>query len=116
MKRQKVKPTAKIMVPDNSGGMVEVQDRRFESDWLIDFDIPREQSDDWFEHLQSQCEMRKWSCSGVTQMEAGENSGTITVHTGDPPSSLVIVWERRRNGPLRVRAKPVGTPGLSVAD
>jgi len=50
-------------------------------------------------------------------MEARENSGSITVSAGSPGQRQVaVVWERKRAGPLQVRARSVGTPEFTVSE
>ena len=108
----KAKPKAKIMVADGAGGMVQVQDRRFEAgDWPIRFDVPKEQADTWLRYFNAECERRGWSSSSIGQLEARENSGSITVNTGGAGKpQLAVVWERKRGGPIKVRARSAGVP------
>ena len=47
----------------------------------------------------------------VAQLDANENSGSITVGTGGPERpQLAVIWERKRGGPIKVRARSAGTP------
>jgi len=115
----KAKLKATIMAADGVGGMARVQDRRFESgDWPTRFEVPREQSDTWMRYFYAECARRGWSSTGFVQLEARENSGSITVNTGGSGGpQLAVVWEKRRDGPIKVRARSVGTQEfvLSVA-
>src|SRR5262245_3862267 len=111
----KAKPKAIVMVPDGAGGMVQVQDRRFvAAGWPISFDVPAEQADDWLIYLSAAGENRGWSNGGISQIEAKENSGSIAFNdrTGQP--QMEVVWERKCGGPIKVRARPVGAPPLSL--
>jgi hypothetical protein len=97
---------------------MKLEDRRFEkSDWPISFEIPvtGEQAERWSRYLKWGCHKRGWSSSSLGQLERQENSGTITV-TGDRAPILDIVWEHRRDGPLKVRARLAAASRLSLAD
>ena|GEM_PF-1863754 len=87
-----------------------LQDRRFEqANWPISFEISSEEADSWFSYLYAECARRGWSSGGMAQIESKENSGSLTVNSGGTrQAQLAIVWERRRNGPLKVRAKSAG--------
>ena len=108
----KAKSKATIMVADRADGMVQVQDRRFEAgDWPIRFEVSKEQADTWLRYFYAECERRGWSSSGIEQLEARENSGSITVNTGGAGKpQLAVVWERKRGGPIKVRARSAGEP------
>src|SRR5437588_10393590 len=114
----KAKSKATVMTADGSGGLAKVQDRRFEQgDWPIRFEVPNEQAGTWLRYFNVECERRGWDSSSFGQMEARENSGSITVNTGgaDKPA-LAVVWERKRDRPLNVRARSAGTPELPLAE
>jgi hypothetical protein len=50
-------------------------------------------------------------------MDAEENSGSITVTSGPPGQpQLNVVWERKRDGPLRLRAGSVGEPSFPIPE
>lgn len=111
----KSKPKAIMMVADGTGGMTQVKDRRFEAgDWPIRFTVPKEQADTWLRHLSAECQKAKWNCSSIVQLDAKENSGSVTVNAG-AAGQLAIVWERKRGGPMRVRARSAGEPEFPVA-
>ena len=114
----KAKPKAAIMVADGAGGMVQVQDRRFEmGDWPIRFEVPKEQADTWLRYLYAECERRRWSSGGIGQLEARENSGSITVNIGGAAKpQLAVVWERKRGGPIKVRARSAGVPEFPLVE
>ena len=107
----KAKPKATIMAADADGGMTQVQDRRFETgDWPIHFEVPKDQADTWLQYLSAECRTRGWSNGGITQLEPRENSGSITINTGDRGHpQLAVVWERKRDRPIKVRARSAGT-------
>ncbi len=45
-----------MMVADGRGGMVPVQDRRFEAgDWPIRFEVSKAQADTWLRYLDWEC-------------------------------------------------------------
>lgn len=68
-------------------------------------------------HFQAECDTRGWSSSGISQLEAKENSGTINVNSGsDDKPELSMVWERRRGAELHVRARSDGTRPLSDSE
>jgi hypothetical protein len=115
----KTKSRAVITVADGRGGMVQVQDRRFEKiqDWPVLVVVPSERADTWLGYLNAACETRGWASNGIRQFEAHENSGTVNVNSGsvDRPE-LTIVWERRRSAELVVRACSLGPNALSNVD
>ena len=112
------KARSQIMVADGAGGVMKLEDRRFEKgDWPINFEIPvaGEQPERWSGYLKWGCHKRGWSLSSLGQLGRRENSGTITV-TGDGAPKLDIVWDHRRDGPLKVRARLAAASRLSIAD
>jgi hypothetical protein len=115
----KMKSKAIVMTADGAGGMTKLEDRRFErpGDWPITFQLPGDQADTWFKYFFSECETREWSSATFGQMEARENSGSITVsdRQANQPR-LAVVWERKRNGPMVVRARPLGAPEFALSD
>jgi hypothetical protein len=114
----KAKPKSTFMIADGAGGMARVEDRRFEPPgiWPIRFEVPKEQADPWLRYFQAECGRRRWSSGGMVQMEAVENSGSITVRTGDAGQpQLAVVWERKRGGPLKVRARSAGAAEFPLA-
>src|SRR6202158_5211123 len=115
----KAKPTVTVSVADGQGGMVPVQDRRFDParDWPIQFEVPKEQADTWLEYFSAEWARRAWSSGGIRQMEARENSGSITVNVGNAETpELAVVWERKRGDALLVRARHVDGTDLAVGD
>src|SRR5258708_3715070 len=106
----KAKSKAIMEVADGAGGMTQVEDRRFETNgWLMRFTVPKQEASDWLHYLSAECGRRGWSSSCMTQLEAKENSGSISINTGCPGQQLAIVWERKRGGPIKVRARSAGT-------
>jgi hypothetical protein len=107
-KMAKSKSKSIVTVADGTGGMMAVEDRRFEKGgWPISFEVrtEREQADRWVRYLSAACHRRSWSVSSLGQLERAENSGTISIVASGKPY-LDIVWEQRRGGPLKVRARP----------
>ncbi len=105
----KQKSGAQISVADGAGGLRPVTDLRFAANnWPIEFVIPAAVAETWMAHLTAETEERGWSASAFSQLEATENSGTLTVYTatGASPHTLDIVWEKLRNKDLKVRARP----------
>lgn len=113
----KTKSKVIFSVADGAGGMIEVKDRRFEGGWPIQFEIPvkQEQADRWSRYLAWGCHQRGWSPSALGQLERAENSGTITILASGKPQ-LEIVWERKRERPLKVRARLASSSGLSTSE
>jgi hypothetical protein len=105
MKKRKSK--AVVFSATGDGGVFQIQDRRFQpGDWRVHFEVPLEQADTWLKYLESDCRKRNWPCSNFAALDAKENSGTVTVRTDNPQQGeLTIVWERKRGGPLRIRAR-----------
>ena len=114
----KAKPKAVVMVADGAGGMMRVQDRRFEAgEWPIRFEISNEPADTWLRYFQAECERRGWSSGAIGQLEAKANSGSITVNTGGVEKpQLVVVWERKPGGPIKVRARSAGAPEFPLPE
>ena len=109
----KRKSKATVMVADGIGGMTKVEDRRFELDWPIRFDVAKEQADTWFLYFDAECSRRGWHSSEMGQHEPQENSGSIAINSGMDAPQLAVIWERKRNGAIRVRA---GSPGTAHAE
>jgi len=113
----KQKSSAQIQVADGAGGMRQVTDLRFEAgEWPIELVVSAKNAETWMAHLSAEAEERCWNSSSFSQLDAAENSGTLSLHTADGPSpaSLDIVWERPRGKELRLRARPSGDPALSL--
>ena len=113
----KQKSSSQIHVADGAGGMRPVADLRFEAgEWPIELVIPTKDADTWMAHLSAEMQERGWNSSGLSQMETAENSGTLSVHAakGPSPPTLHLVWEKPRDTALRVRARPGGSPIMSV--
>ncbi len=117
MPRQK--SSAQIHVADGGGGVRQVADLRFEAgEWPIALVVSANEAESWMAHLSAEAEERGWNMSSLTQLDAAENSGTLSVHTANTPSSVTIdiVWERTRGKELRLRARLSGEPLLSLDD
>lgn len=95
----KQKPSAQIHVADGAGGMRQVADLRFEGgEWPIKLVVPAKDAETWMAHLNAETEARGWNSSSFSQLDAAENSGTLSVHAANGPSPATrnIVWERPR--------------------
>ena len=111
-KMAKAKSKATIMVADGAGGMMKVSDRRFETEgWPVEFDVPIDVAETWFRYVSAEIEKRGWSQNSLSQHERRENSGTITVRMSSGAEQFSIVWERKLDGPIRVRARFDQTQG-----
>lgn len=113
----KQKSSAQIQVADGAGGMRQITDLRFEAgEWPIKLVVPAKDAEVWIAHLSAESEERGWSLSSFSQLEATENSGTLSVHTaaGPSPATLDIAWDRLRGKEFRLRARPSGNPVLSL--
>ena len=112
------KSKALLSTSDGAGGMSPVKDYRFDKgEWPISFEVPheQEQSDRWPRYLSAECNRRGWTVQSHGQIERGENSGTIRpLDAGGP--QLDIVWERKRGGPMKVRARLPSTSKLAPPD
>jgi hypothetical protein len=112
------KSRTEIKVADGAGGMMKMEDRRFEKGtWPISFEVPvaNEEADRWSRYLSWSCHQRGWMTPSFGQLERAENSGTITV-VGNGKPKLDIVWERKRDGPLRVRAGLAAASDVSSSE
>ena len=113
----KRKPSAQIRVADGAGGMRPVADHRFEAgSWPIQLVIPTKDAVTWMAHLKAETEERGWSSSGISQIDADENTGTLSVHAarGPSPRTVDVVWDKPREADLCVKARPGGSPRMSV--
>jgi hypothetical protein len=105
----KRQPSAKIFVQDAERGLRELVDRRFDdSGWAAERVVPASEADDWMAHLYAEMEDRGWQAAGISQVDIGENSGTLSVTTthDGPPRRVELIWERARGGALRIRGRP----------
>jgi hypothetical protein len=113
----KRKSKAIIMTADGAGGMTPLEDHRFEQgSWPIQFEVPNEQADTWFQYLEAECTKRGLSYGTIQQVDFRENSGGTTVSKPGSGSQILIVWERKRKKDrnLRLRARPAGTPEFPI--
>jgi hypothetical protein len=116
-KTPRSKPKAEVLVADGSGGMRKMEDRRFErGDWPISFEVPveQEQADRWSRYLRWSCHTRSWQLAGLGQIDRPENSGTMSISSSAGPQ-IDLTWERKRDRPLKVRARPVASATLTLA-
>ena len=113
----KQKSSAQIHVAGGAGSMRQVTDLHFETcEWPIELVVPAKDAETWMAHLNAETDERGWNSSSFSQLDAAENSGTLSVHTanGPSPATLDIVWERPRGKELQLRARPSGNPVLSL--
>ena len=113
----KQKSSTQIHVTDGAGGMRQLSDLRFDTnEWPIAHVIPAQHAETWMAHLGAEIEERGWNSSSLSQLDAVENSGTLSVHTanGPSPATLDIAWERLRGKELKLRARPSGSPVLPL--
>ncbi len=109
----KTKSAAQAAVSDGSGGMVALEDHRFDDGpWAVTLEIPAVHADAWMQYLHAECDDRGWSAGTFGQIGADENSQSMTIRTAAPGQSpeVTVIWERARGGPLRVRARINGDP------
>jgi len=115
----KEKSSAEVRVADGTGGMRTVADLRFEDgDWPIELVVSAKEAETWMLHLDAEVEERQWSASSFSQLDALENSGTLTVNAanGQSPPSIQLVWEKSRAGDLRIKGRSAGTPPMPVEE
>jgi hypothetical protein len=108
----KQKSSAQIHVADGAGGMRPVADLRFEAgQWPIELTIPAKDAENWMAHLSAEVEEHGWSSSSFSQLDATENSGTLSVHMGSGPSppTVDLIWEKLRGEALRYRRRGEST-------
>jgi hypothetical protein len=114
----KRKSRTEIRVADGVGGMIKIEDHRFDGgDWPISFAVPvaQDQAERWSRYLTWGCHRRGWAPSGLGQLERAANSGTIAVIANGKPQ-LDIVWEQKRDRPLVVRARLATSSNLSLSE
>jgi hypothetical protein len=103
---QKQQPSAEIYVADGVGGMRPVNDLRFDTgSWSIQLAISPKDAESWFAHLYAEINERGWQSSGISQLDATENSGSLSVYKA-AERALDIVWEKARSKKLVVRVRP----------
>ena len=103
----KKKPEFEVRVASGTGEMVPVVDHRFDGGgWPFSFEVVGDEANTWLEYFSTECAKRGWSCSGIGELAAEQNNGTLTVRpqTGSEPL-LDLVWKRKRGGALAVRAR-----------
>ena len=91
-------------------------DARFEprGDWPIAIDVQAEAADDWMAHLNAECFERAYSLGSVSQSEAEENSGTISITL--EVGTIQVVWERKRDRDLAIAARVFGAPVATACE
>lgn len=110
-------PSAQLLVADGAGGMRTVEDHRFsDGAWPISFVVDSPDAPKWMAHLHAECESRGWLQSGITQIDAEESSGSLSLRVsgGETAPILAIAWEKLRDKCLLVRAAPSSDPELLI--
>lgn len=113
----KERPRAELRVADGEGGMRVVEDHRFDDGpWPLDFSVAAKDAEAWMAHLRAETTKRGWNTGGISQREAAENSGTLSIRSASGPSSptLDLVWDKPRTGDLLIRGRPGGNPAMSL--
>ena len=109
------KPKARIQVADGTGGMLAVVDRRFDRrQWPISFQVPTAEAENWFWHLEFECDRRRWSTAQMSQLQSHENSGSLMLLEAGL-EKLSTVWDRPRGEALNIRARPAADLDLAAA-
>lgn len=108
---------SEVLVPDASGQMRAVPDRRFDDGpWPISFVVPVELSETWLHYLGLECSRRNWSNPAITQLGARGNSGSVSIASNEHPDlTFDLVWERAKDGPLAVRSRSSGRTEFPVS-
>lgn len=57
--------------------------------------LPVGQAEDWFCHMEFECERRDCSSGGISQLEPRDNSGSLKLRGGDA-DKISISWDRAR--------------------
>jgi hypothetical protein len=101
------RPTAVITTTDGQGGMVAVQDVRFEGgEWPIQLKVEGEPKKLWATLLLAEIFKRQWSASSLDQLDPAECSGSQTVRT--EVGAIEIVWSETKEGALQIQARMAG--------
>ena len=111
------KPSTQILTADGAGGMRAVSDHRFDAGaWPVEFIVPGHEATQWMAHLHAECETRGWQSGGLSQVDAAESSGSLSLHSapGAAPPTIEITWDKARDKALRVRARTGGNPAAPV--
>jgi hypothetical protein len=113
----KAKSKAIAMVADGKGGMVKVQDRRFEQEWAIRFEVPQQQAATWLRYFHAECFRRGWNSNCSGQISARENGTSITVNAdGSAQKQLAVIMEQKHGDVLKIRARSIGAIEFPLAD
>lgn len=93
-----------------------ITDRRFEvGQWPVAFEVETPYADAWLTYFAMECEQRGWSCTNLAQLGARENSGSFTIGISGT-NSATLVWERRKNKPLKIKARVEQHASLQLAE
>lgn len=99
----KAKSKVSVFVGDGAGGMVPVEDRRFQQAWPISFEVPLPEVENWLVYLSEEGQRMGWSSSAMEQLEPRENSGSVTFRDSTGRAQVDVAWERMRDKPMKVR-------------
>src|SRR5579863_5260034 len=116
MARQK--SGARISVADGAGGVRAVEDHRFdEGPWPIQLRVAAQDAEAWMAHVNAETTVRGWSSATLGQQDAGQNSGSLTLHlaAGQTGPTIEIAWEKDRNARMDVRLRSGGEPPPALA-
>lgn len=104
---------AQLRVADGTGGLRGVEDHRFdETPWPIELRVEAEDAQAWMAHVTAEAETRGWSSASLGQLDAAQNSGSLTLHLTPGPAgpTIDVAWEKRRDAHLEARLRPGGDP------
>jgi len=109
---------ARISVADGAGGLREVEDHRFDdTHWPVELRVEADDAQAWIAHVTAEAEARGWSSASYGQLEAAQNSGSLTLHLtpGSAGPTIDVAWEKKREAHLDVRVRPGGEPPPALA-
>ena len=77
----------------------------------IERTIPSADAAEWMAHWHAAAELREWPGGGLTDLEADQNVGTMSVFlaSGANASAIRCDWRRARGGDLNLRIGPADT-------
>ena len=113
MASKKRKSAAVLQAADGVGGLRAIEDHRFsDNPWQLSTVVPAAEADLFMAHLEAETRTRGWTASSLGQLNAEDNSGSMTVYVGagQPTSAIEIAWDKPRRRPLHLRARPGGDP------
>src|SRR5882762_740942 len=112
------KSGAQLVVADGAGALREVKDHRFDdTPWPIELRVEAGDAQAWMAHVTAEAETRGWRSASFGQLDAEQNSGSLTLHITSGPTgpSIDVAWEKKRDAHLDVRLRPGGEPPAALA-